>query len=93
MSLDFPANVEREIEQYALSEQISPSVAAVKLVQQGLKTKKRNPAKREITEADLETLRKNVPIFAFLEKLPDSVIDGMEAATKQTRAQWFVPRG
>ena len=92
MSFEFPANVERVIERYAQSEQISPSEAAVKLVQEALKAKKPKVVKREITEADLETLRQNVPIFAFLESLPDSVIEGMEAASKQTRAERFAPR-
>ncbi len=93
MSFDFPANIEREIERYALSESISPAEAAVKLVQDALRNKKPKAPKREITEADLETLRQNVPIFAFLEKLPDHVIDGMEATSKQIRAERFAPRG
>ena len=93
MSFDFPANVERDSERYALIEHITPSEAVVKLVQDALEAKKRKTARREITEADLETLRKNVPIFAFFEKLPDSVIDGMEATSKQIRGERFTPRG
>ncbi len=93
MSFEFPANVERVIERYAQSEHISPSEAAVKLVQEALKAKKPKVVKREITEADLGALRQNVPIFAFLEKLPDNVIEGMEAASKHIRAERFAPRG
>jgi hypothetical protein len=92
MSFDLPASVERDIERYAQAEQLSLNEAAVKLIQTGLKSSKRK-SKHEITEADLETLRRNVPIFAFLEKLPDSVIDGIELASEQTRSERFAPRG
>ncbi|AIE86281.1 hypothetical protein [Fimbriimonas ginsengisoli] len=92
MSFDLPASIERELEKYAQSEHISPSEAAVKFIQSGLKSSRRKTT-HEVTEADLETLRQNVPIFAFLENLPDNVIDGMEAASKQVRAERFTPRG
>lgn len=93
MIFEFPASLEREIEQYAAIEHISPSEAAVKLIQDGLRTKKRKPVKHEITEADLETLRKNIPMFAFLENLPDSVVEGMEETSNEIRAERFTPRG
>jgi hypothetical protein len=92
MSIDLPLNVARDLEAYAQAEHISPAEAAVKFIQAGLKSSRRKTG-REITEADLETLRQNLPIFAFFEKLPDSVIDGMETASKQIRAERFTPRG
>jgi len=93
MYFEFPASLEREIEQYAATEHISPSEAAVKLIEAALRTKKPKPVKHEITEADLETLRVNIPMFAFLENLPDSVVEAMEATSKEIRAERFIPRG
>ena len=92
MSFDLPASIERDLERYAQAEHISPAEAVVKFVQSGLKSSKRK-AKQEITEADLETLRQNVPFFAFMEKLPEGVVQGMQAASKQFRAERFIPRG
>ena len=92
MSFELPANVERDLEKYAQAEHISPAEAAVKFIQSGLKSSKRKAA-HKVTEADLETLRQNVPIFAFLENLPDDVIDGLEATSKQIRAERLTPRG
>jgi len=92
MSFDLPINVERDLERYAQAEHITPAEAVVKFVQSGLKSSKRK-AKRQITEADLETLRQNLPIFAFMEKLPDDVVEGMQAASRQFRAERFTPRG
>jgi hypothetical protein len=86
MSFDLPANVERELQAYAQAEHISPAEAAVKLIRNGLKSTKRKAA-IEVTQTEIETLRQNVPIFAFLEQLPDNVIDGMEAASKHIRAE------
>ena len=92
MSFELPASLERDLERYAQSEHISPAEALVKFVQSGLKSTKRK-AKPQVTEADLETLRRNVPIFAFMESLPDDVVGGMQAASKQFRAERFTPRG
>lgn len=93
MSFDLPAGLERDLERYAQAENITPTEAVVKFVKSGLKSSKRKTSGYEVTEADLETLRRNVPIFAFLEKLPDHAIDSIEAANKQARAERFIPRG
>lgn len=93
MSFDFPANIQQDIQQYAQEERISSEEALLKLVQTGLKATKRKAVKNEITEANLRTLRENVPIFAFLENLPDGVVDAMEETSKQIRTERFVPRG
>ena len=92
MSFDLPANIERDLERSAQAAHISPAEAVVKFVQSGLKSTKRKPG-HKITEADLETLRQNAPFFAFMEKLPDDVVQGMQAARKQFRAERFIPRG
>jgi hypothetical protein len=93
MSFDLPASLEREIEQYAQTEHISPKEAAVQLLSEILQVKKRKTPKAKVTEADLETLRQNVPFFAFMEKLPEDVVQGMQSASKQFRAEKFIPRG
>ena len=104
MSFDLPATVEQDILRYARAEHISADEAVLQIVEVGLRAvrqrstrpvagRTKKAAKHEITEADLETLRQNLPIFAFLEQLPDSVIDGMEAASKQIRAERCSPRG
>jgi predicted HTH domain antitoxin len=54
---------------------------------------KRREVKHEITDEDLELLRQNVPIFGFLENLPESVVDAMEATSKQIREERPNPRG
>jgi hypothetical protein len=92
MSFDLPASVERDLERYARAEHISPADAVVRLVQSGLESSKRK-AEHKIKEADLKTLRENVPFFAFMEKLPDDVVEGMQASSKQFRAEEFIPRG
>jgi len=88
MSFDLPINVEGDLERYVQDEHIASAEVVVKLVQSG-----KRKAKIQITEADLETLRQNLPIFAFMEKLPDEVIQGMQAASKEFRAERFPPRG
>ena len=92
MSFDLPADLERELELYALRERISLTDALTKLVKRGLKSSKRK-VDVEVTDSDLETLRRNVPIFAFMQNLPEEVVQGMETASKQIRAERFNPRG
>jgi hypothetical protein len=85
MSFDLTTNVQ--------SERKSPSATPSKTTESAPKSRKREAGRHEITEADLETLRRNLPIFAFFENLPESVIDGMEAVSKQNRRERFVPLG
>ena len=63
MSFDFPANLEREIEQYAAAEHISPTEAAVKLLAEALKAKKRKAAKAQFDDADWNKFQQLVPGF------------------------------
>jgi len=46
MSFDLPANIERDLERYAEAEHISPAEAFVKLIQSGLKGKRRKVVKK-----------------------------------------------
>lgn len=92
MSFDIPASVERDIEQYAQAERISPAEAVVKLIQSGLKANKTKAgAKSDLSADEWQTLRA-IPGFAFLEALPDEVADRIETASKRTRAERFSPR-
>lgn len=94
MSFDFPANIERDIERYARSKHITPSEAAVQLIEDGLRANEKKPnGKRKVSQEDLEVLREKVPLFAFLDTLPDDVAEAMEETSKEIRAERFVPRG
>jgi len=53
---------------------------------------KRKAGKGVITATELQQLRA-IPTFAFFEKLPETVIDTMKAASKQTRAERFTSHG
>jgi hypothetical protein len=92
MSFDLPANIERDLERYAQAEQITPAEAVVKFVQSGLKAKRRKAGRSELTEAELDQLRKS-PTAQFFGALPTHVVDEMEKASKEIRAERFVPRG
>jgi len=91
MSIDLPASVKRDLERYAEAERITPTEAATNLLQNALKAKKRQASKGEITEEEWQQLR-TIPMFAFLERLPESAIDSIEAASRQTRAERFKSR-
>jgi hypothetical protein len=92
MSFDLPVNVARDLEEYAQSERISPTEAAVKLIRSGLKGKRRKAARNELTEAQKEQLR-NSPTAAFFGGLSDHTLEQMEKASKQIHAERFAPRG
>ena len=92
MSFDLPASIERELEQYAQAEHITTVEAAVKFIQSGLKAKRRNAVRNELTEAQTEQLR-NSPTAAFFGGLSDHTLEHMEKASKQIHAERFAPRG
>ncbi len=66
MTLNFPADLERDLALYARSEQISVEEAAVKLVQRALQTGRRKEARMPPTDAQWDQLREIDPGFAFL---------------------------
>ena len=92
MSFDFPAGLERDIERYAHAERISPKEAVVKLVQDALQAHQGNPTASELTAAERQSLQEADPGFAFFAKIPDSVIDNIAEASRQTRAERSTPR-
>jgi hypothetical protein len=92
MSFDLPVNIARDLEEYAQAEHISPTEAAIKFIQSGLKAKKRKTAQNGLTATQLEQLR-NSPTAAFFGGLSDHVLDQMVKASKQIHAERFTPRG
>lgn len=91
MSLDLPVSLERDLERYAQANHISTTEAAANLLQSALKVEKRKASKGELTEEEWQQLR-TIPMFSFLENLPDSAIDCIEAASRETRAERTKPR-
>jgi hypothetical protein len=92
MNFSFPANVEREIQSYAQAERLTPDEAALKLMQEALKAKKRKESPGALTEAEWNKVREADPGFSFFEGLPDDVIDSIAAASKQARSERFKSR-
>jgi hypothetical protein len=91
MSIDLPANLEFEIQQYALSKHISASEAAVTLLSEALKSKKRT-RKPKPTDAEWDRFRDIVPGVAFFETLPEGVLDDIARASKRARSEKLTGR-
>ena len=87
MSYNFPATVQHGIQQYAKAEHITVDQAALEIVQAGLQSVGRKSSKGELTELEWQKVKEADPAFAFFSELPESVIDSIEAASKQTRAE------
>jgi hypothetical protein len=92
VNFELPATIQRELEQYAEAEHISPTEAAVKFIRSGLEASREKSVPRELTEADWEILR-NDPTIAFFRRLPDHVLEQMEAASREIHSERFIPRG
>jgi hypothetical protein len=93
MSFEFPANLERDIERFALSEHISPTDAAVRLIQDGLKAKKRKTVNEDlVTDEQIRQLRALDPMFGLLEDVPEEQIDRMEASIQRMKRERFPAR-
>lgn len=88
MSFDFPAQVERDIRRYAEAHRLSPDEAATRLIQDALKAEEEG-----ITDEDLAKLREMDPAVDFFAGLSDSVIDHIEKAYYESRAEMLTPRG
>ena len=89
MSFDLPINVERELEQYALAEHLSPAEAAVKLIQSGIESS-RGKVGRELTEEEWEILR-NDPTVQFFSRLSDETFEAMVQASNELRGGGYTP--
>ena len=89
MSFDLPISVERELEQYALAEHLSPAEAAVKLIQSGIESSK-GKVGRELTEEEWEILR-NDPTVQFFSRLSDETFEAMVQASNELRGGGYTP--
>jgi uncharacterized protein (DUF433 family) len=90
MSLDLPASVELELQQYAESEHISPLDAAVHLIQKGLKSSKRKArAVAPLTDDEIRQLDSLGKTFGLLADHSDEVIDRMAATINRMKQERF----
>jgi hypothetical protein len=94
MSFDLPASIERDLEQYAQSERITPVEAAVKFIQSGLKASKRKASKGTVDiDEQIRQLKALAPgTFGLLEDVPDEQIRRMEATISRMKRERFPAR-
>ncbi|RYG30742.1 hypothetical protein EON81_24335 [bacterium] len=92
MSYDFPASVEREIELYAQTEQLTLEVAALKLMREALAAKRLGKPASKVGDTVPDDLAALDPGFRFFANLPDDVLDAIEATSREIRAEEFVAR-
>jgi hypothetical protein len=90
MSFEFPANLERDIERFARAEHISPTDAAARLIQDGLKAKKQKSPKEDlVTDEQIRQLKALDLLFGLLEDVPEGQIDRMEASIQRMNRARF----
>lgn len=88
MSFDLPASLERDLEQYAQAEQISPGESAVRLIQGALKAKRRRASKGNlVTDEQIRQLKALNGTFGLLEDVPEEKIDRMAATIKRMKRE------
>jgi hypothetical protein len=76
MSFDLPANIERDFERYARAEHISPTEAAVKLIQDGLEAGKRSAkTTMPITDDEIQQFEASFPTLGLLDDITDEQWD------------------
>lgn len=72
MSFDLPLNVARDLEEYARAECISPADAAVKLIQSGLRAKRRKAeVAAPLTDAEMSYLDQMFPALDALDDVTE----------------------
>jgi hypothetical protein len=93
MSFDLPASVERELQLYAQAEHISPAEAAVKLIQDSLRAKRRKAGKENlVADEQIRQLKALNSTFGLLEDVPEEKIDRMAATIKRMKREGFPAR-
>lgn len=94
MSYHFPASLERDIEEYAQDENISPTDAAIRLIQDALAASK-HKVSEEASDIDDQILQLKAlnRTFGLLEDVPDEQIDRMSATIERMKAEEFPSRG
>jgi len=74
VSLDLPANVERELERYAQAEHISMAEAASKIIMDALRVDDRK-AKLSSQASEWDKFQELVPGFEVFQQLPEGTVD------------------
>ncbi|RYG99233.1 MAG: hypothetical protein EON58_04670 [Alphaproteobacteria bacterium] len=92
MSLDLPINVERDIERYAQAEHLTPTEAAVKLIQSGLKANRRTLSADLVTDEQIRQLKALDSSFGLLEDVSEESIDRMAATIQGMKQEGFTAR-
>jgi hypothetical protein len=102
MGYAIPHQYEPQIQQIAQSQHITTAEAVDRVVRAGLERigptvisddgKQAKIPEGELSEEEWQQLRA-IPMFAFLENLPDSVANSIEAASEQARKETLTPRG
>jgi len=92
MSFDLPASLEHDLELYAQAEHISPTEAAVKLIQDALKAKSRGAAKKQSQSIDWNKFQQLVPGFDLFQQLPEGIVDDLARSSRRLRAEKLTPR-
>lgn len=77
MGFEFPANIQRDIQEYALKERISSDEALVKLVLTGLKANKRKTTVSPLTDEELNVIDHQFPGLGLLDDVTEAQWEGI----------------
>ena len=91
MSFDLSASLERDLEEYARTEHITPTEAAVKFIQSGLKAKRRKAEVAVVTDSDVEAYYKALPGIKALEDVTDEQWDRVLKNARRMSKQGNMP--
>lgn len=85
MSFDIPANLERQLEQYAQAENLSPKEAAIKLLSEVLSNKRRKAGRRTapLTAEDIAAFDLAFPNLSAMDDVTDAQWDAVLRRKRQ----------
>lgn len=89
--MNLSAGVQREIERYARAEHISTTEAATKLIEAGLKVKRRKA--ETATDTEVEAFYTAFPGFKALGDVTDEQWNGLLKTARRMSRQGLSPRG
>ena len=88
MRFEFFSRIDRDIQRFARTEHASPTNAAVRLIQDGLKAKRpKSPKEDLVTDEQIRQLKAIDPLFGLLEDVPEEQIDRMEASIQRMKRE------
>jgi hypothetical protein len=93
MSFDLPASIQQDLETYAKAEHMSPSEAAVKFIQSGLKGKRRKADAVVVSEADVEAYYEAFPGFREFADVTDEQWEQVLKSTRRMSKQGLSAHG